>query len=69
MVASMLGRIVLIQGVRICGLFHLVSELRLVTTLALVGITDLKIESVVLYNEFERINRYERVFLSEYKLF
>ena len=35
-------RIVLIQGVRICGSLQLVSELRLVITLALVGITHLK---------------------------
>ena len=61
-------RIVLTQGVRICGPLQLVSEHRLVITFALVGITH-KIESVVLYNEFERINRYERVFVSEYKLF
>ena len=56
----------LTQGVRICGLLQLVSELRLVITLALVEITQ--IESVVLYNGFERINRYERVFVSEYKM-
>jgi len=35
-------RIVLTQGVRICGSLQLVSELRLVITLALVGITHLK---------------------------
>ena len=58
----------LTQGVRICGSLHLVSEFRLEITLALLGITH-KIESVELYNEFERINKYERVFVSEYKLF
>ena len=40
-------RIVLTQGVRICGSLQLVSELRLEITLALLGITH-KIESIVL---------------------
>ena len=37
--------------------------------LGFAGDYSLKIECIVLQNEFERINRYDRVFVSEYKLF